>query len=193
MSQVLIINGHQFYPFSKGRLNATLVDQAVKLLEAKGHSTRVVTMADELNVEEQLAHHQWADVVILQSPVNWMGVSWSFKKYMDEVYSAGMAGALCVGDGRTADEPRKNYGRGGVLTGKRYMLSLTFNAPEEAFNDPAEFFSGRSVDDLMFPMHMNFKFFDMQPMPTFCCFDVMKNPQISEDLERFTQHIKQHF
>ena len=138
MSQVLIINGHQYYPFSEGRLNATLVDQAVKLLEAKGHSTRVVTMADELNVEEQLANHQWADVVILQSPVNWMGVSWSFKKYMDEVYSAGMAGALCEGDGRTADEPKKNYGRGGVLTGKRYMLSLTFNAPQEAFDDPTE-------------------------------------------------------
>ena len=193
MSQVLIINGHQYYPFSEGRLNATLVDQAVKLLEAKGHSTRVVTMADELNVEEQLANHQWADVVILQSPVNWMGVSWSFKKYMDEVYSAGMAGALCEGDGRTADEPKKNYGRGGVLTGKRYMLSLTFNAPQEAFDDPTEFFSGHSVDDLMLPMHMNFKFFDMQPLPTFCCFDVMKNPEISEYINRFTQHINQHF
>jgi hypothetical protein len=57
------------------------------------------------------------------------------------------------------------------------MLSLTANAPAESFNDPAEFFEGKGVDDLMFPMHMNFKFFDMTPMPTFMAYDVMKNAE----------------
>ncbi len=193
MSNVLIINGHQYYPFSEGKLNATLVDKAVELLEEKGHDTRVVTMKEDYDVEEQLAHHQWADVVILQTPVNWMGVTWSFKKYMDEVYSAGMGGALCEGDGRQAETPKVNYGRGGTLTGTQYMLSLTFNAPEESFNDTADFFEGKSVDDLMFPMHMNFKFFDMKALPTFASFDVMKNPEIDSDLKRFEQHINTHF
>lgn len=193
MSNVLIINGHQYYPFSEGKLNATLVDKAVELLEDKGHDTRVVTMKEDYDVEEQLAHHQWADVVILQTPVNWMGVTWSFKKYMDEVYSAGMGGALCEGDGRQAETPKVNYGRGGTLTGTQYMLSLTFNAPEESFNDSEEFFEGKSVDDLLFPMHMNFKFFDMKALPTFASFDVMKNPEIDNDLKRFEQHINTHF
>ena len=58
---------------------------------------------------------------------------------MDEVYTAGMGGALCDGDGRHSDAPKKNYGAGGTLTGKKYMLSLTFNAPEESFNDPNEY------------------------------------------------------
>ncbi|MFY8350684.1 NAD(P)H-dependent oxidoreductase [Pseudoalteromonas sp. SSM20] len=193
MSNILIINGHQYYTFSEGKLNATLVDSAVTLLNQKGHNTRVVTMQDEINVEQELENHQWADVVIFQSPINWMGVTWSFKKYMDEVYTAGMGGALCNGDGRTAEEPKINYGRGGTLTGTKYMMSVTFNAPEESFNKPDEFFNGKSVDDLLFPMHMNFKFFDMQALPTFACFDVMKNADVENDLKRFAAHINKHF
>lgn len=190
---VLIINAHQYYPFSEGKLNAALVDKAISLLQSKGHNTRVVTMADEYDVEEQLAHHQWADIVLLQSPINWMGVPWSFKKYMDEVYTAGMGGALCAGDGRTEEAPKENYGMGGTLTSTQYMMSLTLNAPEESFNDDSEFFNGASVDDLLFPMHMNFKFFGMQPMETFACFDVMKNADIENDFARFEAHLNKHF
>ncbi|MAG76264.1 MAG: flavodoxin [Colwelliaceae bacterium] len=193
MSNVLIINGHQYYPFAEGRLNATLVDKAVNILESKGHETRVVTMQDEINIEQELENHTWADIVIFQSPVNWMGVTWSFKKYMDEVYTAGMGGALCNGDGRNAEQPKKNYGKGGTLSGTKYMISLTFNAPEEAFNDVDEFFNGKSVDDLLFPMHMNFKFFDMQPLETFACFDVMKNADIENDLLRYEAHLNKLF
>ncbi len=112
---------------------------------------------------------------------------------MDEVYTAGMGGALCVGDGRTEDAPKKNYGMGGTLTNTKYMMSLTFNAPEESFNDAAEFFNGKSIDDLMFPMHMNFKFFGMKPMETFACFDVMKNADVENDFKRFEAHIHKHF
>ncbi len=190
---VLIINAHQYYPFSEGKLNATLVDKAATMLTGKGYNTRVVTMTDEYDVEEQLAHHQWADIVFLQSPINWMGVPWSFKKYMDDVYTAGMGGALCIGDGRNEEQPKQNYGTGGTLTGKKYMMSLTFNAPAEAFSDATEFFEGKSVDDLMFPMHMNFKFFGLAPMATISCFDVMKNADVENDFKRFEAHINEHF
>jgi modulator of drug activity B len=45
------------------------------------------------------------------------------------------------------------------------MLSLTFNAPKEAFDGPDQYlFQGRSVDDLLLPMHMNFRFFGTQPL-----------------------------
>ncbi|RRS09386.1 flavodoxin family protein [Pseudoalteromonas sp. J010] len=193
MSNILIINGHQYYPFSEGKLNATLVEKAVSMLESKGHKTRVVTISEETNVEQELEHHRWADIIILQTPINWMGVTWSFKKYMDEVYTAGMGGALCSGDGRTQKAPKRNYGTGGALTNTKYMMSLTFNAPEESFNNATEFFEGKSVDDLLFPMHMNFKFFGMQPMETFACFDVMKNADIENDFKRFEAHIHKHF
>lgn len=191
MSNILIINAHHYYPFAEGKLNSTLVQMADELLTAKGHKTRIVEVDKGWDVEEELKNHQWADIVLLQTPVNWMGVPWPFKKYMDEVYTAGMGGGLCNGDGRTEENPKANYGAGGTLTGKKYMLSLTFNAPAEAFNDTEEYlFQGKSVDDLLFPMHMNFRFFGMKPLETFACYDVMKNPEVEKDFQRFSKHLE---
>ena len=190
MKNILIINAHQPYQFSEGKLNQSLAELATTILRDKGYNIRSTHSANSYSVEEELEKHQWADCVILQSPVNWMGVPWSFKKYMDEVYTAGMGGELCRGDGRTAENPKNNYGAGGTLVGKKYLLSLTFNAPREAFEDENEYlFEGKSVDDLFFPMHMNFRFFGMDSLPTFACFDVMKNPQVENDMGRYTAHM----
>ncbi len=194
MANIFIINAHHHYPFAEGRLNKTLVELADELLRAKGHSTKLMHTDDKWDVDAELEKHRWADVVLLQSPVNWMMVPWTFKKYMDEVYTAGMGGALCEGDGRRRDAPKKNYGAGGTLNGKKYMLSLTFNAPEESFNDPNEYlFQGKTLDDLWFPMHMNFRFFAMEPLPTFACYDVMKNAEPEKDFARFKAHLYEHF
>lgn len=197
MSKVFILNGHQPYAFSPGRLNATLVERAQALLGGAGHELRFTQTADvagapALDVDAEIDKHRWADLILLQFPVNWMGAPWSFKRYMDRVYSAGMDGRLCAGDGRSREQPKANYGRGGSLKGTRYMLSVTFNAPREAFDDEAEFFGGRSMDDLLWPMHLNLDFFGATPLPTFACFDVMKNPEIESDLARFDDHLRAH-
>lgn len=190
MSNIFIINGHQPYPFAKGDLNAAFVNQAQEHFKAAGYDVRLTEVAKGYDVEREVANHQWANNVIMQFPVNWMGVPWSFKKYLDEVYTAGMDGRLTDGDGRTAENPNDNYGTGGSLTDTRYMLSVTFNAPKESFDDPSQwFFAGRSVDDLMLPMHLNAKFFGMKQLPTFAAFDVMKNPDVGDDFERFKKHL----
>lgn len=190
MSKILILNGAQPYAFAPGGLNAALAKRAKDRLEAQGHEVRLTTVAESYDVEAEVENHRWADTVIMQFPVNWMGVPWSFKKYMDEVYTAGMDGRLCAGDGRVAEAPKANYGMGGTLTGTRYMISATFNAPREAFDDPVEpFFEGLSMDDLLRPVHLNAKFFDMVPLPSFGAFDVMKNPEIDTDLARFDAHL----
>lgn len=194
MNNIFIINAHEEYPFSPGKLNASLVETAKNHLTAKGYVVKITTLKDDYDVEQEIAKHQWADAIILQTPVNWMEVPWSFKRYMDYVYSAGMDGRLCNGDGRTRQDPSKQYGTGGTLTHKKYMLSLTLNAPQEAFNDANQwFFEGKSLDDLFWPMHLNFKFFGMEPLPTFACFDVMKNPDIANDFIRFEAQLNQHF
>ncbi len=194
MSKVFIINGHQPYEFAQGRLNATLTEQARKFFESQGHAIRMTKVSDGYDVDQEIENHRWADIVFMQFPVNWMGVPWSFKKYMDEVYSAGMDGRLCEGDGRSADAPKANYGMGGALSGTNYMLSVTLNAPAEAFDDPSEpFFEGASLDDLLDPAHLNAKFFAMTPLPTFAAFDVMKNPDIETDLVRFKDHLSNTF
>lgn len=194
MSNIFILNGAQPYPFAKGELNAAFADRAEAALKDMGHTVRRTTVAEGYDSETEIANHQWADVVILQFPVNWMGTPWILKKYMDEVYTAGMDGRLCAGDGRTEDAPKANYGMGGTLNGTRYMLSVTFNAPAEAFDDPAEpFFGGASVDDLLAMVHLNAKFFAMEKLPTFSAHDVMKNPDIEADFARFDAHLKSIF
>ena len=194
MKKALIINAHQEYPFAKGELNKEIAKRIGEHLKSVGYQIKTTTMKDDWDADEEVDKHTWADVVILQSPTNWMGLPWSFKKYMDEVYTAGMFGKMSQNDGRTAELPKKNYGGGGLMQDTQYMLSLTFNAPEEAFNDDNEFlFAGKSVDDLYFPQHMNFKFFGMKPIPTFACFDVMKNPNIESDFKRLQKHLEENF
>jgi modulator of drug activity B len=190
MQNIFIINAHQPWPFSEGKLNRTLVEKAVAHLENKGYRIKRTTMQDDYDVEKEIEKHMWADALILQTPCNWMGVPWPFKKYMDEVYSAGMDGRLCTGDGRSRKDKTKQYGSGGTLTGRKYMLSLTYNAPREAFDDPGQtFFAGRGVDDLFWPMHLNFKFLGMTPLKTFACHDVLKNPDVENDFVRFETHL----
>ncbi len=193
MKSVFIINGHQKYPFSEGKLNASLVEKAEAYFNAKGYDIRKTTMEDSYDVDEEIKKFQWADVVFFQTPLNWMGVSWSFKKYIDEVFSKGMMGEMSKGDGRSRENPKKNYGLGGKLKGY-YMISVTANAPKEAFNNLEEtFFNGMSEDDLLQPMHLNFKWFGLEPLPTFMAYDVLKNPEIESDFKRFDEHLKKYF
>lgn len=193
MSNIYIINAHQPYCVSPGELNATMVNRAKSVLCDSGHIVRTVDMHVIYDVDKELHNHQWADVIIVQSPVNWMGVPWSFKKYMDEVYSAGMDGRLAYHDGRRSHAPLDNYGGGGTQGNTKYMFSLTFNAPENAFDNQIEYlFQGKTVDDLFFPLHMTYRFFAMKPLPTFACFDVLKNPTIEHDLMRFEKHLLTH-
>lgn len=191
MKKIFILNGHQYYPFSEGKLTQTLIDKATDLFTKEGYEIKTTATQETYDVEEELEKFLWADVVLLQTPLNWMGVSWSFKKYMDEVFTAGMMGKLSAGDGRSSVAPKKNYGNGGLLNSK-YMISVTANAPKEAFNNVEEtFFNGISEDDLFLPMHLNFKWFGMSPLSSFFSYDVMKNPEVENDLIRFEKHIKE--
>lgn len=188
---VLILNGHQPYDFAKGELNAAFANKAREFYEARGDEVRITKISEGYDVDEEVENHRWADLVFMQFPVNWMGVPWSFKKYMDEVYTAGMDGRLCAGDGRSPEAPKANYGMGGTLGGTKYILSATLNAPAESFNDTSErFFEGMSLDDLLRPVHLNAKFFAMEPLPTFGAFDVMKNAEVEKDFARFDAQLK---
>ena len=58
--------------------------------------------------DEEVSKHAAADLVILQTPVNWFGAPWIYKKYVDEVFNAGIATKVFLeGDGRTRLDLRR--------------------------------------------------------------------------------------
>lgn len=190
---VLIINGHYPFPSSTGELNASFVARAKQLAQSAGHDVRTVSVIDNWDINTEVKNHLWADVAIYQFPLNSMSVPWRLKQYLDEVFTAGMDGRLAKGDGRSRSDPSKQYGSGGKLAHLHYMLSITANAPSAAFNNPGQhLFSGKSLDDLLAPIHINFAFFGMQKRPTFAAHDVSKNPSILEDFQRFDLHLATH-
>lgn len=192
MSSIFVINGHEPYSFAKGQLNRTLVDKAVAHFERRGDEVTLLEVRRGWDVDEEVGRFQQADALFLQFPVNWMATPWRLKKYMDEVFTAGMDGRMCAGDGRSRTDASAQYGSGGALSHVPYMLSVTFNAPQAAFEEGA-FFQGGSVDELLWPVHQSFRFFGMRALPTFSAHDVMKNPDIEGDLARFEAHLDQWF
>jgi len=189
---VFIVNGHQKWEISPGRLNQTLVDIATEKLGAKGYDIRNTHIEDDWDIENEIDNMVWADAVLFQFPVFWFGVPWGLKKYIDEVYMDGR-GKIFLNDGRTRKDPSKKYGSGGLLQGRRYMLSTTWNAPEEAFSELGQFFEQKGVDGVFFWLNKVQEFVGMEKLPTFSCFDVRKNPNIEEDLERWSAHLDTHF
>lgn len=191
MKNILIVNGHQPHPDSLGRLNASFIERARVFFDGQDMEVRETAAAGGWEVDVEVDSHLWADAVLFQFPLYSMGVPWSLKRYLDEVYTAGMDGRMAKGDGRTRSDASRQYGSGGMLTGLNYMLSMTLNAPAEAFGNPEQtFFGGMSLDGLLAPVHLNFRFFGMTALPSFAAYDVAKAPRIEDDFARFENHLE---
>jgi modulator of drug activity B len=185
---VFLINGHQYWEISKGKLNKSLIELARNHLIAKDYSVQMTHIDDSYDAKAEVEKMMWADIIVFQTPVYWFSIPWGFKKYIDEVYMAGY-GIMFDDDGRTRSEPEKNYGTGGLMQGKKYMLSTTWNAPLGAFNDEAEIFEGKDVDDVFFYFHKAQQFVGLERLPSFACYDVLKNPIIESDFQRYEKHL----
>jgi len=74
------------------------------------------------------------------------------------------------------------------------MMSLTWNAPTDAFNDKDQFlFEGKSVDDAFVGNTVTYKFCGAEIIPSFSCYDVMKAPSFDEDVTRYRAHLAEFF
>lgn len=192
MSHILIVNGGKKFGHSNGELNNTLTDIAYETLQEMGHEVKVVRADGDYNIDEEVQNFLWADAVIWQMPGWWMGAPWTVKKYIDEVFTAGH-GSLYASDGRTRSDASKKYGSGGLLQGKKYMLSLTWNAPMEAFDDEAQFFHGVGVDGVYLPFHKANQFIGMSPLPSYLATDVIKSPDIPRYSAEYREHLTKIF
>jgi NADPH dehydrogenase (quinone) len=192
MSNILIVNGAKTFAHSKGELNDTLTDLAETVLSDLGHQIKIIRADSDYDAKQEVHKFLWADTVIYQMPGWWMGTPWTVKKYIDDVFTEGH-GSLYANDGRSRSDASKKYGSGGLIHDKKYMLSLTWNAPMDAFTESDQFFHGAGVDGVYLPFHKANQFLGMQPIPTFIVNDVIKAPDVERYTAQYREHLTQHF
>ena len=178
MKNILIICGAEKTGNAEGRFNRSLVDAAQQLLSAsfQVEMTFVENGYDILAEQEKFKR---ADVVIYQFPVFWFSCPSSLKKYIDEVFERGVF-----------FERKVPYGTGGLLSGKKYLLSTTWNAPESAFNDMTTFYQGRSLDEALVAMHQTNRYVGMAPLPGYGVYNVVVAPDYAKAEAGWIEHLR---
>ena len=192
MKNILIINAHKKWEgMSEGKLNERFQNEITTYFKEKEFVIKSTKIDEGYDINEEIIKHEWADLVITQTPVFWFNTPWIHKKYIEEVFTAAWAQQrLLINDGRQVDDPKKQYGTGGSSQGKKYMLSATWNAPEDAFNNKNQFLlNGKSADDALINVSNNYKFCGFEIIDGFYSYDVVKNPQIEKDVVRLNKKL----
>lgn len=195
MKNVLIINGHQKYPVvAEGNLTQAYIDTATQFFKENGFNVKHSVVESAYDIKEELEKFAWADYILFQYPVYWMGVPWLTKKYIDEIFSMGKDTVTYVSDGRTRSDATKRYGSGGLMQGKKYMLSLTYNCPTTEFSNKEGFFNGLSLDEANVATHKTFQFCGAEPLETFSVHDIFKGDlDLEKEKVRFSAHLVKSF
>lgn len=176
MKKVLLLNLHQKYEgIANGNLTRSILAEAKAFFEANGYEVRETAIDEGYDVAAELEKFKWADIFFVQSPVYWMGLPWLGKKYIDDIFSGGAQTVTYMSDGRTRSDASKRYGSGGLMDGKRYMLSFTYNCPASEFDNKESFFDGLSLDEANIALHKTFQFCGVKPLPSFSVHDVYKS------------------
>ncbi len=190
---VLLINAHLMVSGrSLGRLNRAFYNVARDFFLSNSYRVLETKISDGYNNEEEIEKIMQADIVILQTPINWESTPWIYKKYADEVFTSAMdSRKFHSGDGRSKEDATLQYGTGGKLKGKKFMICATWNAPKESFNDSAQYmFRGKSADDVLFNVGANYRFIGFEILPGYYCYDVFHNTHIKQDLENYPAYLK---
>ena len=165
---------------------------AENVLAELGHNIKITRAESPDTPQVEVQKILWADTVIYQMPGWWMGAPWTVKKYIDDIFTEGH-GTLYASDGRSRSDAAKKYGSGGLIHDKKYMLSLTWNAPIDAFTEADQFFEGVGVDGVYLPFHKANQFLGMQSLPTFIVNDVIKAPEVEAYMAQYREHLTQVF
>ncbi len=195
MPKVLIINGHQRYDeIAEGKLTQIFIDAQNEFFSRHGFEIKNSVVESEYDINEEVEKFVWADYILFQYPVYWMGVPWITKKYIDEVFSAGQNRGLYVNDGRSRSDASKTYGSGGSMQGTKYMLSLTYNCPASEFDNKDGFFDGLSLDEAHVATHKTFQFCGAKPLQTYSVHDIFKGDlDIDKEVKKLNAILSKNF
>ena len=77
---------------------------------------------------------------------------------------------------------------------KKYMLSLTYNCPESAFDNKNSLFDGLSLDEAHVAVHKTFQFCGLKPLETHAVHDIFKGDlDLDAELEKFEKVLSKNF
>lgn len=192
MKNIFVINGGQKFAHSGGAFNQTLTDWTIAFInQHPAFSLKVTNINVDYDPAEEVEKYVWADLIIYHTPVWWFQLPHRLKEYIDLVFTAGHQRGIYSSDGRSRSNPAINYGTGGSLQGRHYMLTTSWNAPQEAFTMPGEFFDQKGVDEgVMFGFHRMNAFTGMKPLESIHFHDVEKNADINRDKSRYLTHLE---
>ena len=195
MKNVLIINGHQRYAeVAEGNLTKMYINAASEFFKKNNFNVKHSVVESDYDVKEEVEKFVWADYILFQYPIYWMGVPWMTKKYIDEVFSAGDHNGIYINDGRSRSDATKRYGSGGLMQGTKYMISLTYNCPSSEFSNKDGFFEGLSLDEANIATHKIFQFCGAEPLETYAVHDIFKGDlDMNSELEKFTKVLEKNF
>ena len=195
MTKIFIINGGQKFGHSGGKFNETIALETLNFFQDNpAFEVRTTDVNHDYDPVEEVEKFVWADVIVYHTPVWWFQLPHGFKKYIDVVFTEGHAKGIYNSDGRSSKNPAINYGTGGTLHGRKYLLTTSWNAPKEAFTLPGEFFSEKSVDEgPLFGFHRMNAFTGMKPLETMHFHDIEKNADVPRDLELYREHLTKLF
>ncbi len=176
MKNIFIINGGQTFAHSGGSFNKTITNWTKEVLENEKFEIRISNVNDDFDAFEEAENFKWADIIVYHFPIWWFQVPNRLKFYIDEVFTAGHNNGIYKNDGRSRVNPAINYGTGGMLGGRKYMVTTSWNAPQTAFTIEGEFFDQHSVDEgVLFGFHRMNAFTGMKLLGTFHFHDMEKS------------------
>jgi len=195
MKKIFIINGGQKFGHSGGRFNESIAATSEKFFkEQNGFEVKTTNINEDYDPKMEVEKYTWADVVIYHTPIWWFQLPHGLKKYIDVVFTEGHNKGIYHSDGRSSKNPAINYGTGGMLKGKQYMVTSSWNAPKEAFTLPNEFFMQTSVDNgPLFGFHRMNAFTGMSALESIHFHDVEKNADIKTEISLYQDHLKKIF
>lgn len=195
MKKIFIINGGQVLGESNGKLNHTITDWTANYFSKNGAEVRITHVDKGYDTKVEVENFLWADLVVWHTPIWWFQAPFKLKQYIDEVLHNEGHGKLYKNDGRTRTNPEINYGTGGLLQGRDYMVTTTWNAPEGAFTIEGELMNQHNVDEgVLFGFHVAMKFIGLRKIDGFHLYDVIKGltPERFKNYEQqYLQHLTQ--
>ncbi len=192
MKNIFVINGGQHFAHSGGKFNHTLTNWTEEVIKKLDLQVRITDINDDFDPIKEVENFKWADVVIYHTPIWWFQVPNRLKLYIDEVFTAGHDNGIYKSDGRSRKNPAINYGTGGLMHGKKYMVTSTWNAPAEAFTLEGEFFNQTPIDQgILFGFHRMNAFTGMEKLDGFHFHDLEKNATL-ERVEFYKNSYQEH-